>query len=83
MSRVFARVVAVQVSVAAQGGVELLVSALARHSADDLPVQQALCQALWKLSRGDQQKVKVRLISDQVHVLKSRNDSLHRHISPN
>ena len=49
----------VQVSVVAQGGVELLVSALARHSAD-LSVQQALCQALWKLSRGDDQKVRVR-----------------------
>ncbi len=50
----------VQVSVVEQGGVELLVSALARHSADDLPVQLALCQALWKLSRGDEQRVQVR-----------------------
>ena len=47
-----------QVSVVAKGGVELLVSALQQHPAD-LPALQALCRATWKISRGDEQKVKV------------------------
>jgi hypothetical protein len=53
------RVLLIQFSLVAQGGVELLVSALAQHPAD-LRVQRAVCRAVWKTS--DYLPVKVHLI---------------------
>ncbi len=54
-----------QMSLVAQGGVELLILALAQHPAD-LRVQLAVCRALWKTSRGDNLQVNVRRIGINV-----------------